>query len=918
MIVLLCYGLEVIAQQNVAVNYKRKADSSFLKGNIKDAEKWYHQVVEIRRQQKKFAEFAFALTDLAALELTKGNTLKAVQLGRSALSLLPKFQNDTIEFRIVSYLSIFYDGLYKRDSADYFADKADALIEKSKLVQTRDEALYHFLDRGLRALHENDFKLADTYFQKTLSISSRVSTFDVGVLYNNMALSLFYQKKYDASLKYYQLALSSRINSNAERIWLNLAECYLALQNFQAAFKIINVSWKKYKLNQVGGKVSANQLFEQRYWRALGIYYKAISQLPKALHCFHLSLNISKKNNPKGIETADILGQMAQLYTIQNQPKKALAFYQKSLEAGHRHSISDDYYQNPDLNNILIEREFFLSLLGKASAFSQLHNQTHQEKDLKAALDTYQLAIQLADKMRLSYQSPEAKLFFTENSYSVYEHAIQVAHEMYKRTHKPLYQNLIYDFYEKSRAATLSDITREADIKPKTIPAKLLAKEKRLFQQIASLKVIIQQIDSLNTKKYKAQLLDKELELELLTERFEREFPAYFQLKYATQSFNKNYIRQKLLSNDAALVEYFLTPTQLYILVLTREHSQVIVQGVDSSFRKSVLQFRTLLSQNPGSKMYEGEQSSANLYTNLITPIIPLISSKKRLVIVRDTELNYLPFEVLAAKPDDYLLKKYAISYAYSVSLLLDTLKTKSYPSRLSIAPFTGSAPNNGAFRDNPLVPLPASEREVKQIGGDVYLAKDATKKHFLEQYRNHGIIHFATHALTNDNDPMRSFIAFYPDSNEYRLFTNELYDLNLNHTQLVVLSACETGAGKLHRGEGVMSLARAFAYAGTRSVVTTLWNANDDVTAYISTKLHVYLNQGLTIDQALQRAKLDFLSSHLARRYDHPYYWANLILIGRTNPIESSVTNHFQWFVVLCILIGLASGYYLWRKQKN
>ena len=111
-------------------------------------------------------------------------------------------------------------------------------------------------------------------------------------------------------------------------------------------------------------------------------------------------------------------------------------------------------------------------------------------------------------------------------------------------------------------------------------------------------------------------------------------------------------------------------------------------QGVDSSFQKSILQFRTLLSQNPGSKMYEGEQSSANLYTNLITPIIPLISSKKRLIIVRDTELNYLPFEVLAVKPNDYFLKKYAISYAYSVSLLLDSLKTKPYSSRLSIATF--------------------------------------------------------------------------------------------------------------------------------------------------------------------------------------------------------------------------------------
>ncbi|MFN8347575.1 MAG: CHAT domain-containing protein [Spirosomataceae bacterium] len=900
--------------QTASQVYKRKADSCFLQGNLNEASQWYRRVLEVHTRQKNYPEMAFALTDLAAVEFTEGNSVSAISRSRKALSLLPQFKNDTIDFRIKSFLSIFYDAVYRRDSAEYFAEQADRLIDKSKVVQTREEALYHFLDRGLRALHQNDFKLADVYFQKTLALSRIDATFDLGVLYNNMALSLSYQKKYAESLKYYRLALQNRINVDAERVWLNLAECCLALHDLPAAEKSIHTARKRYSERTAGGKNKLNPRFEQRYWRTWGLYHQTAGKYAEALGDFQKSLAISRKINPKGAETSEMWQQIAQHYIALHQVRKALGFYQSALIAAHETFTAADIYQNPNLDRLLTERELFRALTGKANAFRQLYTQTHQRKDIEAALRTHQLAIQLAEKMRRSYQSAGAKLFFTENYYAVYEQAVQTAQELYQLTQKPEYQNLIFDFYEKSRAASLADIIRDADLKPKTINAALLAQEKGLYQQITGLQAAIKRSDSTTAVKVKAQLVDKEIELDRLTKRFERDFPAYYQLKYDIQTPATATIQQQLLSPDAALIQYFLTDSQLYTLILTREQSKVLVQPVDSTFRQSISKFRVLLSVNPGSKVYDGNAYSSTLYSKLITPVLPFISNKKRLLIVRDAELNYLPFEVLAAKSDDYLFKKYAISYAYSIGILMNKPTQSSSNVRLAIAPFAGNIPQKIAFRGAPLVPLPASVEEVRQIGGDVYVEKEATKKRFLEQYREHGIIHFATHALTDDKDPMRSFVAFYPDGQEYRLFTNELYDLDLKEAQLVVLSACETGAGKLQRGEGVMSLARAFAYAGAQSVATTLWNANDEATAYISTHFHEYINDGLPLDEALQRAKLDFLQSDLGRRYDHPYYWANLVLIGCTDPIPREVS--FWWWVVGGIVLVL--GIEEWLKHRK
>jgi CHAT domain-containing protein len=102
-----------------------------------------------------------------------------------------------------------------------------------------------------------------------------------------------------------------------------------------------------------------------------------------------------------------------------------------------------------------------------------------------------------------------------------------------------------------------------------------------------------------------------------------------------------------------------------------------------------------------------------------------------------------------------------------------------------------------------------------------------------------------------------------------------------------VVLSACETGKGKLIQGEGMLSLSRAFSYAGCQSIITSLWKADDQATAYIATRLHFYLSRGLDKDIALQKSKIDYLNDkEIEQRFKLPLYWANMVLVGDPSPV--------------------------------
>ena len=267
--------------------------------------------------------------------------------------------------------------------------------------------------------------------------------------------------------------------------------------------------------------------------------------------------------------------------------------------------------------------------------------------------------------------------------------------------------------------------------------------------------------------------------------------------------------------------------------------------------------------------------------------------------------MNYIPFEALLIERNDkpfrfkvhkYLLDEHQISYAYSASMLWEMqekIHKKPPPKNLmAFAPFTthdttiladitvlDTTDDTRAV----LKPLPASGQEVANIAalmqGQAYYDSAATEPLFTQLAPQYRIIHLSTHVKANDKMGDYCYLAFsvIKDSIENeKLYARDLYNIRLN-ADMVVMSACETGIGELQRGEGMISLARAFTYAGAKSIVTTLWQVTDEESKTLMIDFYKFLNKGYNKADALRRAKLRFIK----RTNPNPFYWAGFIGMG-------------------------------------
>ncbi len=226
------------------------------------------------------------------------------------------------------------------------------------------------------------------------------------------------------------------------------------------------------------------------------------------------------------------------------------------------------------------------------------------------------------------------------------------------------------------------------------------------------------------------------------------------------------------------------------------------------------------------------------------------------------------------------------------------------------------------AFRGS-LTNLQWAEKEVRGISeiiaGNTYYHEKATEKIFKKKAPKAGIIHLATHAIINDENPMFSKLVLAKDKNSDEdgfLNTFELYNMKLT-ADLVVLSACNTGCGKLIRGEGIMSLARGFMYAGCPSIVMSLWPVDDQSTSLLMKLFYRGLDSGLSKDKALRLAKQEYLKSADAVK-SNPFYWAGFVPIGNTKPIHlHHKATPWAW-LLLSFGFGLCLTWVLKRKLEH
>ena len=395
-------------------------------------------------------------------------------------------------------------------------------------------------------------------------------------------------------------------------------------------------------------------------------------------------------------------------------------------------------------------------------------------------------------------------------------------------------------------------------------------------------------------------------------ERISIAYPNYSKIK-STYDINIEQLQHDL-SKEEALIEYFYGKEAIYVFVITKQDVILNRLADASSIEQLVSKYREVLQDNEQELI----KTSFSLYQELFLPIKSHLKNITEITIITDGLLSYVPFDGLVTKLPkdwnydfsilDYLIYDYQISYQHSAR---DFVNTYSQPHQFSkneiliLAPlFTDEVkmkyktlPKDTLY-DN-CTALLKSKKLINVIEQEfktqALIANDANYTNFLVK-ANRPVLHFATHTIINESEPLLSKIILskdmennYPSENGY-IYLKDLYEISLN-TELIVLGSCETGNGQFKIGEGMVSFSYGFKMAGAESTVYSLWEVDEKATVNLMSNFYKHLSKDFQKDKALHLAKLDFLEN-ANEIQSNPYYWAGFVFNGEKKPLS---INHYQ-----------------------
>ncbi len=832
-------------------------------------------------------------------QLAKNNYLNTIALKEK----LPQIE-DSFLFQPLLFTGRIYYSLNKYDSAYFYYKKAEKIKEKYKSTLNEEQRLYNGL--GSMYFETGNFKKAKNYFEKAILLLSPNEPYykDLFITYKiNIASSLVKLEQFKEADSIYTSLLHYKITTN--EILQSIGFVNFNLRKAEKAIEYFR---------KIDHKNSSNILLYNQFGRA----YMSIGKIDSAKKYYNLAItenekwNISKKNTPHGLTFQYV----ADKFIIENKYKDALDNYQKAIVQFYQDYNEPDIYKNPKIfSGVFSYINLFNTLTSKADAFEKLYKQDKKQSSLDAALNAYHSAFSLADYVEKTYDSDEARLFLNKIKYKVHDKPIHISLQLYELTKNKSYLEEAYNFDQQNKASVLSLNVQESAIKNQSKNnVGLFEKETSIKTNITRLSLKASQInDSSQLQTIKTDIRDYEIELGKLQDKI-NELPGYKVKKFAKSIPSVAQV-QKLLSKKTALLSYHLSENEMVILCITPNDLSYTKQVIDSTFFIAIKSFKTSLNNYKREEKYDGTAMSKKLYKTIISTILSKMQDVENLLIILDDELNNLPFEALSDENGNFVLDKYKVQYQYSTALLRNDIKSNAKnKTTLAMAPFASKGTEE-------FTKLQYSKNEIENLQGNILMDSAATKKNFLALAEKAGILHLATHTIVNDTIPEKSLIAFYPftglSATENNLYVEEIYNLKLDATKLVILSACETGSGQLAKGEGLMSLARAFTYAGCPNIIGSLWKADDKSTAWIMQRFYKYYNDGKDAATALQRAKLDYIkSSEIEKRFKSPNYWAHLVLTGV--PENNTISVVWLWAVGIISIVSLGIFYYLKMGSEN
>lgn len=972
-----------------ALTLKRIGDAHVPLGEYQNALNFYNQAIGLNRSTGDRKGEAETLNEIGYVHLNLGENQRALTITNQSLRLARAAGTQRGIARAQNNLGEIHYGLGDlQQSLRYF----EVALDLWRGLDDPGGQALALLNSGYVYSDLGQVRQAFTFYEQAMSLwesaqdqrGQALTLTAIGRLYSRIGES-------QEALDFFQRAktLISPIGDPISEAYVlnGLAFIYNGLGESQRALEYYDRS------------LTLCRTAEYRFGEAttlgeVGRVYFSRGDHAKSLQNHESALNIFRAIGDRRMEIVE-MKEIAKVYDARGDKRKALEFYDRA-RSSYRHEkglrgeadilnligrIHADWGQKQTAMNYFAQA---LSLsrkaeypLGETAALNNLARSERDNGNLPAARERTEEALRIIESQRDKVNSADLRSSYFASVRQQHEFHVDLLMQMHKQNPAARFDVAAFDASERARARSFLELFAAArvGVRDQADPM-LLERERQLnnrFRETANRRGKLAQ--EAGAASVEVSKLTKEIdELVWQLREVEAEIRANTMrdpMLLRTQPFHLMDIQQRVLDDESVLLEYMLGAERSYVWVITRSEVTTFELAPSGSIEAAARRYRELLTaqqpvadenfQQRQARILEADAQipkAADVLSDLvIAPVLHKLGTK-RIIIVADGALHYIPFPALtvpsrsregfAAGERVPLLLDHEIVYVPSASALAyvrdDYARREA---RNSIAVFadpvfeaddsrvtanrasgSSSAPEQSAsfgqvFRDSGLsdgrIPaLPASRDEanaimtfapwgtgLKALGFDANRA--AVTNPELAQYR---IVHFATHGFVDYDRPELSGLALSqvdqngnPQDGFLRL--HDIYNLKLS-ADLVVLSACNTGLGKEIKGEGLVGLTRGFMYAGAGGVAASLWKVDDEATAELMTRFYEGMfRRGLTPSAAMREAQL---SMWREKRWRAPYHWAAFIIQGRYDQKLNfnSSSSRAQWSVISA---GLASA---------
>ncbi len=734
----------------------------------------------------------------------------------------------------------------------------EAALKIERLIVRRKREGDTLRQIGLVYWKLNEYEKALSYYEEALKMHRKTGDregegddlYYTGIVYADLGQSEKSICSYEEALKIFRengdwysegvvLNNIGNVYDNLGYYRKSLSYYKQSLTNFEQMLKLFRDSderdYEDLPLLEIGGEVFTN----------IGTVYLSLGQYEDSLYYYEQALKMNKDVgdwNGEGTNLANI----GVAYNALRQYEKALYYYEQALKIMSEIEDQDVIYR---------------IAWGMGRSYKGL-------KKYSEAVPYYVMSIEALESIRGELKSEEFKTSFMGDKMDVYKELIELLMEMNRHEDA-------FNYVERARSRAFLDMlaTRGLDVKDEK-SEELLQKEAELRTQLEGLR------KSETTLREEPMGTEGRTAREAVVWEAQEEYTKLIKDIHAANPELASLVSvdvmtldqvQKLLPADTHIVEFFTTDKNTYVFVVGKKDFSVrsVAMGEEDLANK-VAEFRVYLKTMNGDLF---AKSSKGIYDLLLGSALKDIN-KEKIIIVPYGPLHYLPFAALY-DGEKHLVDRHTLIVDPSASVLKYILEKRKGVGGCMIA--LGNP--NTEFKS-----LPYAEEEVSDIkdvmgSGDTYMKDKATETVGKEKFADYNVVHLACHGSFNEAEPlMSSLYLAKDDANDGRLMVYELFGLDLTKSSLVVLSACDTGISKVMTGDELIGLSRGFIFAGTPSLLATLWEVDDKSTSDLMVEFYKNLKSGMAKPEALRRAQL-WLKSQ--KGYESPYYWAPFEMIG-------------------------------------